>query len=67
MSLPQRESRPALSIKPEADIPDNASWCESYTAGNPLNDPVDVRKGKPVVNGWQTVVGDTYPSNKEEQ
>jgi hypothetical protein len=34
---------------------------------NPLNKPVELHKGKFPPNGWQTVVGDTYPTDGEEQ
>lgn len=59
MGLPQREGRPDLSIAP-ADTPSTASWDEHYdnTGANPLNHPVDERKGKPAVNGWQTIASD---------
>lgn len=34
---------------------------------NPLNKPVKVHKGEFPPNGWQTVVGDVYPTGDEEQ
>lgn len=60
MGLPQREGRPALSIAPEDSTPNTASWDEHYdnVGMNPLNEPVPERKGKPAVNGWQTVASD---------
>lgn len=33
--------------------------------GNPLNNPVPLRKGKAEVNGWQNVVGDVFPDGDE--
>ncbi len=34
---------------------------------NPLNKPVKEHTGKFPPNGWMTVVGDTFPSDGEEQ
>jgi len=61
MGLPQREGRPALNISPEA-TPDTASWAEDYdnVGMNPLNKPVELRKGKEPVNGWLTVAADIF-------
>lgn len=66
MGLPQREGRPALSIAPEDSIPDlGSSWDDVYTAGNPLNEPVKVRKGSAPENGWQTIASDTFSEGED--
>ena len=65
MALPQREGRPALSIKPDA-TPSTAGWCEEYNDPmNPLNKPVPERKGPPEVNGWQNEMFDTMQESDD--
>ena len=65
MGLPQREGRPALNITPEDSIPDTASWCEEFdnVGMNPLNHPVELRKGAPAENGWMEVAADVNPTS----
>jgi hypothetical protein len=64
MSLPQREGRPALSLKPDA-TPDTAAWVEQHNDPmNDLNKPVPERKGKPDANGW---INESYDVNHDEE
>lgn len=67
MSLPQREGRPALELKP-SETPDTAGWVTQHNdPTNPLNKPVSERKGPAEVNGWQWVVGDVFPEGEEDK
>lgn len=68
MGLPQREGRPALSIAPEDWPADSHKGCqEDYDdlGMNPLNNPVDERKGAAPVNGWMTVASDTVSEGED--
>lgn len=67
MGLPQREGRPALDIAPGGFDQLGGSWDETFTAGNPLNEPVPVRKGSAAVNGWTIEPHAVYPTGEDPE
>lgn len=64
MGLPQREGRPSLDIRPEANP--GASWDEHYgnVGANKLNHPVPVGSVQaPYHNGWERAGEEEYAFN----